>query len=157
MAKNELEYGGKGSRGVCWGTRQFIIGDVAASQAKLRDALEGRRGKNVDLDGKSPADVQRLLKMVTIQALRRVDDLLACLGSDNDQIFHRASKVLHAIAETNIVGAVFRIRDADLSEFRDLSRKIRDHLASAEEKEHHTNRKEKISEILVRQLSGIGG
>ncbi|MCC5947739.1 MAG: DUF4157 domain-containing protein [Nitriliruptoraceae bacterium] len=176
LAKNEVSYGGEKERGIGWGLKQFFGGNVSGSQEKVVTAIKGgtetsygiKRSKSgelkvktttkgVNLDGKSAKDKARLIKMLTIQAKRKVADLVRCLGSRNDAVFHRASAILHVIAETNLAGALARIKDEDLDKFRVLAQKVADGSATKADKTRYEQQKTTIESLFEKQLSGIGG
>ncbi|MCC5947737.1 MAG: hypothetical protein JJT89_04700 [Nitriliruptoraceae bacterium] len=161
-AKNELSYGGKSDRGFLWGAKVFFGSDVSGSQDKVRDAITSGgqaagNSKRVDLTNKSPKDIARLVKMLTIQAKRRTADFVRCLGSTNDQVFHRAGAILHVVAETNLAGAIARVKDADIVEYRRLSQLVASGGASEDEAKKHKTMTKAIEGIVSKQLSGIGG
>lgn len=161
-AKNELNYGGKSDRGFFWGAKIFFGGDVSGSQDKVRDAIgaggqAAGNSKRVDLSGKSPKDIARLVKMLTIQAQRRTNDFVRCLGSTNDVVFHRASAILHVVAETNLAGAIARVEDKDLAEYRRLSQLVAANSADEAETKKYKAMTKSIEGIVSKQLAGIGG
>lgn len=168
-ARNEMGYGDKDDRGIWWGAKQFFFGDIDKRSEKAKAALKdpsptgpGVKGaaKLAALDPAARAEmVARLTRRLTRQALRRIDDLIRCLGSTNDRIFQRASKILHIVAETNLAGAIARIKDSDLAKFRALAQKMKDTTnppTEAEKKDFETQR-DAIRDIVDRQLQGIGG
>jgi len=195
-AKNELGYGGKTDRGFGWGLKTFLGGNIEGSMDKAKDSMDptyknatGDKTKAKEsANAGALTDVQRakLLRLLTLQAQRRVDDLVRCLGSDNDKIAERAAKILHIIAETNLAGALAPIKDSDIAAFRQKAKDLRvkrDELlkakddlktkkkpTAAEKKKVTDLEKEvtdldtatkkiggKIGDIVKEQLKGIGG
>jgi len=189
-AKNELGYGGKSDRGFGWGLKTFFGGNIEGSMDKAKASMDGDHsgGAKVSANAGSLTDVQRakLLRLLTLQAQRRVDDLVRCLGSDNDKIAERAAKILHIIAETNLAGAIARIKDSDIAAFRQKAKDLRakrDELLRAKDKQSARRKPSrtaqtkidaledevkaldaevtkiggKISDIVKEQLKGIGG
>ena len=164
--KNEIGYGGQTDRGVWWGAKQFFGGKVDSSQANVRAAIEdpvadraaGRKGATL-LATATTAEKAALSKRVTRQVFRRIDDLVRCLGSTNDQVFARASKILHIIAETNLAGFFAKIDAADLAEFRRVSQAVRatPSTATQADKDLYQKHRQSIHNIVERQLHGIGG
>lgn len=190
QAKNELGYGGKTDRGFGWGLKAFFGGNIEGSMDKAKSSMDGDHsgGAKVSANAGSLTDVQRakLLRLLTLQAQRRVDDLVRCLGSDNDKIAERAAKILHIIAETNLAGAIAPIKDSDIAAFRQKAKELRakrEELREAKDKQAARRKPSsraqtkidaledevktldaavtkiggKISDIVKEQLKGIGG
>src|SRR5690606_2108537 len=75
-AKNEVEYGGKSNRGLGWGTKMFLAGNIAESQKHTRSAVEGPRAasaKSVNLQ--QPGVKKSVLRRLYTQRERRFNDL----------------------------------------------------------------------------------
>lgn len=162
--KNEIGYGGTTDRGAWWGAKQFFGGKVDASQANVRAAIadptqdiaQGRKGATL-LSTATAEQKAALAKRVTRQVFRRIDDLVRCLGSTNPQVFARASKILHIIAETNLAGFFATIDASDLAEFRRVSQAVAGGSASADDTALYQKHRQSIHNIVERQLHGIGG
>jgi hypothetical protein len=240
QAKNQMEYGGKGGRGVLWGAKQFFVGNVDSQQKKARGALNSavKKGdehekahasvtrvwqdakdlydaylldkadhdeylafckKNgADLSealvlwpvpdvvadpGAAPVqapapttgqkapgtktakvmsaeDAKPLIKMLTIQCKRKIDDLIACLLSENETVRKRAKRILHIVAETNLAGGIQKIDDQDLDLLFEVHKKLRDDATYGSNVKHQAEfkrRKGVIKDIVSGQLEGIGG
>ncbi|SDC67019.1 hypothetical protein [Nocardioides lianchengensis] len=243
-AKNEMEYGGKGDRGVLWGAKQFFFGNVDSQQKKARGALnaavsaperaekahqdalvawqtrkdaydayveeladydEGKRlimdlmsideteferrfppgPVKVDDPGTAPVkgaapttgrkegvanaktakvmtaeQAKPLIKKLTIQCKRKVDDLITCLLSDNETVRLRAREILHIVAENNLAGAIAKIDDQDLEILYKVAKQMRtdpSYKSNAQHVAEFKRRKSAIKEIVTGQLSGVGG
>ncbi len=98
-----------------------------------------------------------LIKKLTKQCKRKVDDLLACLLSTNETVRNRARTILHILAETNLAGSLAKIDDADLDVLYKVHTKMKADTTYAEQhKVEFKKRKSAIKEILTSQLKGIG-
>lgn len=161
-AKNELGYGGQSERGFRWGAKTFFAGDVARSQSRVKKSLKAASqgqppsGKAVN----APADADKLdalKRKLTNQAVRRAADLVRCLGSRNDTIYHRAKQILHVIAETNLAGAIRKVKNRDLDEFRTWSQAVQAGTADPATVDDYKKRRTVIKGIIKGQLGGVGG
>jgi len=106
------------------------------------------------------AEATPLIKKLTLQCKRKVDDLITCLLSDNATVRLRAREILHIIAETNLAGAIARIDDKDLDLLYEVNKKLKTdetYRKNAKHQEEFKRRKSAIKEIVSGQLAGIGG
>lgn len=123
-------------------------------------------GKKAGLAGAKTAKVMSaeeakpLIKKLTLQCKRKVDDLIACLLSDNTTVRNRAKKILHIIAETNLAGGIQKIDDKDLDLLYQVHKKMQTDSAykgNVKHMEEFKRRKGVIKDIVSGQLEGIGG
>lgn len=123
-------------------------------------------GKKAGLAGAKTAKVMSaeeakpLIKLLTIQCKRKVDDLIACLLSDNVTVRNRAKRILHIIAETNLAGAIQKIDDEDLDLLYRVHQKMGSdatYRANVKHVDEFKRRKGVIKDIVSGQLEGIGG
>ena len=86
------------------------------------------------------------------QRERRFKDLWTCLLSDDKKIRDRAHAIVQAIANSSLVGAIAKVRIADLEQLHQLK-------SSTVQADKIKLRKMKgqLSDIFDRELSGIGG
>lgn len=108
----------------------------------------------------SAEEAKPLIKMLTLQCKRKVDDLIACLLSNNVTVRTRAKKILHIIAETNLAGGIQKIDDKDLDLLYDVHKKMQEdasYKANAKHMAEFKRRKGVIKDIVSGQLEGIGG
>jgi hypothetical protein len=106
------------------------------------------------------AEATPLIKKLTLQCKRKVDDLITCLLSENATVRLRAREILHIIAETNLAGAIARIDDKDLDLLYEVNKKLKTdetYRKNAKHQEEFKRRKSAIKEIVSGQLAGIGG
>lgn len=121
-------------------------------------------GKKAGVAGAKTAKVMTaeeaapLIKKLTLQCKRKIDDLIACLMSENQTVRNRARKILHIIAENNLAGGLQKIDDKDLDLLYQVSQKMK---TDAAYKTTHLaefkRRKGVIKDIVSGQLEGIGG
>ncbi len=107
----------------------------------------GKSAQNID-----QATHDRLVKRLTLQCERRIDDLLRCLVSDKKPVRDRAKNIIHILAETNLAGALSKIKDADLDQMY-ADKVSTDATAVARQKK----RMEALKVMMTNQLKGIGG
>lgn len=185
VAKNDMGYGDElqgehRKRGVVWGTRQFFAGNVDQQMSHARMALGG--GGNADNDGTAgykaaapgldQATRQALLRKLTKQCDRRINDLLRCLATGSDEVYERAKAILHVIAETNLAGAIQQIEDKDIDRYRALfwlaqgcqaqspHKALEPPLGEADLDRYRaefTRRSDTLRKIVSIQLQGVGG
>lgn len=242
-AKNEMEYGGKGDRGVLWGAKQFFFGNVDSQQKKARGALKAAVSQperdeqayqaellawqqkkdaydkyvadQADYDdmkkmimdalemsesdftsifppgpdavadpGAQPVkrtsltgakdlgggtmgktakvmtaeQAKPLIKKLTLQCKRKVDDLVNCLLSENETVRNRAKQIIHIVAETNLAGAIQKIDDKDLELLYKVAKQMKaDPAYKAQHAVEFKRRKSALKEAVSNQLSGVGG
>lgn len=134
-----------------------VKGSGPLTGAKTVDGVTGKTAKVMTAKEAAP-----LIKKLTLQCRRKVDDLLTCLLSENDTVRLRAKEILHIIAETNLAGAIQKIDDKDLDLLYEVNRKLKDKTpgatyATPERKAEFKKRTAAIKEIVSGQLAGIGG
>jgi hypothetical protein len=180
-AKNEIGYGNKSSRGFLWGTRQFFLGDIEGQMGTARAAVstQGKAGEAHKAASRvatmSDTEKQKVLRRLTKKCDRRINDLLRCLVTGNEEVYNRAKAVLHVIAETNLAGGLQKIKDTDLDRYRDLfwraqnkdpkasppgSADLNPLLAMDVLHKHQaefTRRSDTLRTIISTQLQGVGG
>ena len=118
----------------------------------------GAKGAGKSAKVMTAAQAAPLIKKLTLQCRRKIDDLIACLLSDNDKVRHRAKQILHIIAETNLAGALAKIEDSELDALHQVkSRMNTDATYAATHAAAFKQRTSAIKEIVSKQLAGIGG
>jgi hypothetical protein len=172
-AKNEMEYGGKKSRGALWGAAQFFKGDIGKqmghAKAAIKDPSPQQGAEHKKAVAKQMPDQVRLLKKLTIQCDRRIDELLDCLISADEQIRHRAQSLLRVLANSNITSMPWRITHKSLERFYDIYLASRnmdrngprqpplDNEEVAKQERAYELRRDAIKKNASGQLKGVGG
>lgn len=167
-ARNEAGYGDKkrtGIKGVWWGAKQFVAGDIDKRMEKTRNSInaDGQQGdfkQSADLSA-DPAKKAALIHKLTKQCTRRINDLIACLLSDNERVRQQARKIVHIVAETNLAGAIQKINDRDLEILYRVATRMEQDGPDSDYTRDHTEEFERrtsvLKEILSKQLGGVGG
>lgn len=155
-AKNEIGYSSKTDRSFVWGTRAFFTGDLAKQMGKARDAVNGGN-PTPQATAMNPAAQKAVIRKLTTQCQRRINELLGCLASDNATIRHRAKAILHVVAETNLAGSLQKIKDSDLDRFYALAQRTAANPQDAKAAREYERQRAAIKEIISTQLAGIGG
>jgi hypothetical protein len=138
-----------------------VVADPGPAPAKAPAPTTGQKAPNTKAAKvMSAEDAKPLIKMLTIQCKRKVDDLIACLLSENETVRKRAKKILHIIAETNLAGGIQKIDDGDLDLLFEVHKKLRADATYGSNVKHQAEfkrRKGVIKETVSGQLEGIGG
>lgn len=157
-ARDAVEYGPRAEkRGLGWKTKMFFFGGniedhmdkttesvnelqtggVHASTAKFKEARGAR------LSDEKAHDVLRKLKL---QADRRADDLIRGLKATNPTVRNRAKEIVHAIAESNLAGALAGIKESELDKF-----------AQTPPPADLDKLEATVRKVFKKQLEGVGG
>lgn len=138
------------------------VADPGAAPVK-RTSLTGAKDLGGGKTGKTAKvmtaeQAKPLIKKLTLQCKRKVDDLVNCLLSENETVRNRAKQIIHIVAETNLAGAIQKIDDKDLELLFKVAQKMKtDEAYKTQHAVEFKRRKSALKEAVSNQLSGVGG